>query len=424
MKYNILIAILLLFVLIPSVSGAIIISEGQKSIGLKDLKITFLNQDPDPVEPGEQLKVKFRAENMGSYRIEDIEFEIILDYPFELLSIEKAKINIGTLDASQRGKDSAIFDWKLRVDPDAIEGRNEFELRYTVEGRAAAIKFEPFMVNVRTRDIILSVGDIKMTPEKAVPGQEIDIEFPVVNLADSDVDDVRVVLDLEGFPFATVGSTNEQVLKMLKRRESAVAKFTLVADTEAALKTHNIPIAIRFKDKFDEDHELTGKFGIPVYEEPDYRLTIADVEVGKGEVFLPDTKGQVVIAFSNTGRGDINALNIKLLPSDDYTIITKDELYVGDLESDDYETAEFDIFVRKVIGDIPLDVELTYKDSENTKFEEQVQLVLKVYNKREAAKLGLIPKKGPAGSIIVLLIIIGAGYWYYKRQKKQKKKKK
>ena len=151
---KILIAVLLLFVLIPSVSGALVISDGQKSIGLKDLKITFLNQDPDPVAPGEEVEVRFRAENMGQYRIEDIEFEILPEYPFELLSEDEegAKINIGSLDPAQRGKDSAIFHWKLRVDSEAIEGNNEIELRYFVEGRPAAIKLEPFLVNVKSRD--------------------------------------------------------------------------------------------------------------------------------------------------------------------------------------------------------------------------------------------------------------------------------
>ncbi|MBW3017971.1 COG1361 S-layer family protein [Candidatus Woesearchaeota archaeon] len=392
-------------------------------MGLKDLKITFLNQDPDPVEPGEQVELRFRAENQGQYRIEDIDFEIIADYPFELLETENERKSIGSLDAAQRGKDSAIFHWKLRVDNEAIEGENEIELRYYVEGKPAAIKLEPFLINVKSRDIIISVGNIKMEPEKVAPGQEIDITFPLRNLADSDVDDVRVKLDLEGFPFATFGSTNEQVIKLLRRRESADLTFMLVANTEAELKTHNIPILIYFKDKFNVEHELKGKFGVKVYEKPDYIFNVADVELDKGEVFLPNTKGRIVAAFSNTGRGDINALNVKLLPSDAYSIITKDELYVGNLESDDYETAEFDIFVKKVSGDVPLKFQLDYKDSENTKFTDNVELMLKVYSKGEAARFGLIKTTNVLGLIIFLLIIAGIIYLIYRHYKKRKKKK-
>lgn len=422
---RLLLGIILLLVLMPSVSGVLVISEGQKSIGLKDLKITFLNQDPDPVEPGEEVEVRFRAENMGQYRIEDIMFEIITDYPFELLEPEDAEKEIGSLDASQRGKDSAIFSWKMRVDPYAIEeGTNEIELRYYVEGKPAAIKLEPFKINVRTREIVLAVEDIGAEPEKVAPGQDIKLAFPVRNLADSDIDDVRVKLDLVGFPFATVGSTNEKVIKLLERRSAKNVTFTLVANTDAALKTHNIPILIRFTDRFDVDHELKGKFGVQVYEKPDYRVNIADVEVEGKEAFLPKTKGRVIIAFSNTGRGDINALNIKLLPSGFYRIITKDELYIGDLESDDYETAEFDIYVQEETGEIPLFLELTYKDSENTQFKDSVKLSLNVYSKREAARLGLIERQSPIGLVVVLVIIGIIGYWYYRRQKMKKLKKK
>jgi hypothetical protein len=423
-KTAIFIALILCLILIPSSFAAIIVSEQQQGMGLKDLRITFLNQDPDPVEPGEQIELRFRAENHGQYRIEDIEFEILPEYPFELLSEEDAKKAIGSLDPAQRGKDSAIFHWKLRVDSEAIEGNNEIELRYSVEGRPAAIKLEPFLVNVKSRDIILTVGKIEANPEKVAPGQEIELNFPLLNLADSDVDDVRVSLNLEGFPFATFGSTNEQVVQLLRRREITDLTFKLVANSDAELKTYNIPIEISFKDRFDESHLLTGKFGIKVYEKPDYLLDLTEVELAKGEVFLPNTKGRVIIAFSNTGRGDINALNIKLLPSDAYRIITKDELYVGNLESDDYETAEFDIYVNKVTGDVPLKLQLDYKDSENTKFTDNVDLMLKVYSKREAGKLGLIKKRNIIGAIIFWLIIAGIIYLIYRHYKKKKKKKK
>jgi len=413
-KLIILISLILCLILVPSTFA----------IGLKDLRITFLNQDPDPVEPGEQVELRFRAENHGQNRIEDIEFEIIPDYPFELLNEENSIYSIGSLDAAQRGKDSAIFHWKLRVDSDAIEGNNEIELRYSVEGRPAAVKFEPFLINVKSRDIILTVGKIQANPEKVAPGQEIELSFPLQNLADSDVDDVRVTLDLEGFPFATFGSTNEQVVQLLRRRETTNLSFKLVTNSDADLKTYNIPIAISFTDKFDEDHKLTGKFGIKVYEKPDYLLDLTEVDLEKGEVFLPNTKGRVVVAFSNTGRGDINALNIKLLPSNSYKIITKDELYIGNLESDDYETAEFDIYVEKVTGDVPLKLQLDYKDSENTKFTDNIDLMLKVYSRKEAGKLGLIKKKNIIGAIIFWLIIAGIIYLIYRHYKKKKKIKK
>ncbi|MBW2987270.1 COG1361 S-layer family protein [Candidatus Woesearchaeota archaeon] len=419
-------SLLLCLILIPSTFAAIIVSEPQRGMGLSDLTITFLNQDPDPVEPGEQVELRFRAENLGQNRIEDIEFEILPEYPFELLSEDEegARINIGSLDPAQRGKDSAIFHWKLRVDSEAIEGDNDIELRYYVEGKPASIKLEPFRINVKSRDIILTVGKIESNPEKVVPGQEIELNFPLLNLADSDVDDVRIKLDLEGFPFATLGSTNEQVVRLLRRRETTDLTFKLVANSDADLKTYNIPIEIYFTDKFDEAHSLTGKFGIKVYEKPDYLLDLADVELDSGEVFLPNTKGRVIVAFSNTGRGDINALNIKLLPSDDYRIITKDELYIGNLESDDYETAEFDIYVNKVTGKIPLKIQLEYKDSENEKFVDNVDLMLNVYSKREAAKLGLIKRRSIVGTIITLLIIAGIIYLIYRHYKKKKKKKK
>ena len=94
------------------------------------VEVTLLNHDPDPVNSGNVVEVRFKVENTGEQTIEDFVIEIIPDYPFSLYS-GTAQKNYGKLIGGQDGIDSIIVDYKLRIDEDAVEGDNEIKLRYT-----------------------------------------------------------------------------------------------------------------------------------------------------------------------------------------------------------------------------------------------------------------------------------------------------
>jgi len=63
---------------------------------------------------------------------------------------------------------------------------------------------------------------------------------------------------------------------------------------------------------------------------------------------MRETTGTVSIKFVNKGATDARFLNIILKKSDDYETISSDNVYIGDLDSDDYETADFKINVKRL----------------------------------------------------------------------------
>ena len=54
----------------------------------KGLSIDLLNQDPDPVKPGEILEISLAVENGGYEDVEDCILEIKPEYPFKALTGE------------------------------------------------------------------------------------------------------------------------------------------------------------------------------------------------------------------------------------------------------------------------------------------------------------------------------------------------
>jgi hypothetical protein len=111
---------------------------------------------------------------------------------------------------------------------------------------------------------------------------------------------------------------------------------------------------------------------------------------------------------------------LKILEGEGYDVIGPDTEYIGNLESDDFETASYDIYVFNK-EDVALNLIATYKDSYNQEFEEEFTLVLPVYTKNEIKSYGLDGKTTSLGMIIGYVLLILFVYYSYKGWKRERK---
>lgn len=266
------------------------------------VRVTLLNQDPDPVQQGDTVELRFKVENLGGETTEEIEIEILPKYPFSLYTGESS-VNIGKLRAGQTGADSAIVVFKLKVDSKAVEGDNEIELQVKSSGR---------------------------------------LLYSYIN--------------------------NEFLVK--------------VSD----------------------------------YTEPDLRVYIRE-----NTVLLPNSKGRITIEVANVDITDVNFLQFTLMPSEDYQLLSSSGyVYMGDIDSDDTESEDFEIFVRdSKNGKIIIPVKLEYQDSSENNFVNEYNLEFNVYSSSELSKYGLAQKSYWA--YIIVVVIIGIVAWYFWKKRKIRK---
>ena len=107
---------------------------------------------------------------------------------------------------------------------------------------------------------------------------------------------------------------------------------------------------------------------------------------------------------------------------DDYEIISAKDVYIGNIDSDDYETADFEIYVDSdASGDVKIPVHYEYMDSNNNKYYVDDNLILRLFTEEETEKYG----NGQANSkalyvigaiVVVVLLFIG---WRILRRKKR-----
>jgi len=385
--------------------------------GSSKVDITLRNQEPDPAEPGKYVDLKFRAENLGSEEAKDVYVKIVYDYPFSLRQGDSEEKYLGSLYGRQTGDNAVNFEFKLLIDKDAVEGEHEVEVWYKRDS-TGWIKMEPFIINVRSYDVVLAVEEIETAPKDIPPGETADVKITLTNLADSLIRDVKIRLDLSSssLPFVPIGSTTEKKIYQIDSGQSKVMEFTVMALADADSGAYKVPINISYVDLAGTSYSRGDYIGLIIGTKPDLAIII-----DSSEIYKKKTSGEVTIKFINKGLIDIKLMNVKLEESDDYEIVSSDEVYVGNIDSDDYETAEFSLYVRGDDDEVILPVVVDYMDANNNKFRNKEDLVLRLYSSKKAKQFGL--EERSSIGIVIIVIIVAVGVYVYWRKRKKKKKK-
>ncbi len=415
MNKKILIGILVLSMIVCSsgVFGASTSATGRTQLYFHDVDVTMVNHDPDPAEAGRYVTVRFKVENTGAETAKDIVLEILPKYPFSLDPGESAIKSIGSVRSRQIGDTGVIEDYRLRIDENAIEGDNEIELRYNIDG-GSWIKLEPFDIEVNPHDIILSIASVE-SPSMINPGEVSRIDINLENLALSFLKEVKVKLNIDDIPFATIGSTNRKIIKQIEADSTAMVSFNIMAEPDAESQLYKVPIELEYNDRLGVKYNKTEIVGLIVGAEPDLSVIIDD-----SEIYNSGGTGEVSIKLTNKGVTDIKFVNLMLLDGE-YTILSPEEVYVGNIDSDDYETADFNLKLDKLkTEEVALPLILEYKDANNNEYKEEIRLPLKLYSSSDAKAIGVKKGNSTVGIVIVLIIVVG-GFFIYRRWRKKKK---
>lgn len=409
MKKTLIVVLGIIVLLAFSVSA---VQKTQRPPTSPSIDVHLISQIPDPTEPGKFVDVRFKFDNNGTVA-RNVEVEILLEYPFSLYSGDALR-DIGTLQSRQKGDTGVVEKFRLRVDENAIEGVNELKIRFRVDGNSW-IEPEEFIINIQTFDAILAVESI-ISEDSIIPGVSSLLKIRIKNMADSLLKDIKVKLDLGGVPFVPIGSTNEKTLYQLASKESYDIEFNLVAEPDAESKIYKVPLKLEYFDELGRSYLKNQTIGLIIGAKPDLSITL-----DSSEIFEAPKSGEIVIKIVNKGVTDIKFMNIKLQKSDNFQIISNDEAYLGNIDSDDFETADFNIFVNKIKEkSITIPILIEYKDANNNNFKEEIDLNLNLYSGIEAKRLGLKQGNKFTGILIVLIIVVGGVYFYMKKRKKNK----
>jgi hypothetical protein len=394
-----------------------VLAQKRTSISLSsDVRISFVSQDPDPAEPGQYVDVRFKIENNGSEQAEDFVFELLPEFPFSLDPGVDAVEKLGALHSRQLGETAVIVKYKVRIDNNAVQGDNELKYRYKFDNNEW-IEVDLTSIDVQTHDAILAVESVLVNRKAIEPGSSNVVKIVLSNRADSVLKDIKINLDLGDVPFIPLGSTNEKSIYQIEEKENYELSFNLLANPEAESGAYQIPMKIEYSDELGNGYTKNSTIGLVINARPDLSVTLDETDI-----FEAGKSGEVVVKIVNKGVTDIKFMNIKLEPGEDYKILSNGEVYLGNIDSDDFETSDFDLFVEKTKKDqVMLPIILEYKDANNNNYIDSLELRLDLYSSSEAKKFGLREGNG-FGKIIVVIIVLAVGFFLYRRYRKNKRR--
>ena len=387
----------------------------QTSPGYSDFKVVSTIYEPYPAEPGKYMDLYVKVENLGTRPATDSTFELLPKYPFSLDSDVDAVKNYGRIEPSQ----PVLLTYKVRVDKNAVPGNSSIDLRYRTgeEGLWFTISFD---IYVKPRDTILSIEKVESVPDDIVAGGKADVEFTLKNLANTQIRDITLKLDMSdsATPFAPVGSTTEKRIEKLEPGEEETVLFRVISEASAEPKVYKIPITLTYSDEAGTTYTKNDIVGLLISSDPEIQVYMEE-----SDTFMGGTKGSIIVSMSNIGATQAKFVSIVLAQSKNYEILGPDRTYIGNLDSDDFDTAEFKLYVDESLNDtkIPVLVTVTYKDAYNDEHVEDFELELPIYSREHLIKVGEISADGGSNTLVYAVVLIVVLYLVYRIFRRKKR---
>ena len=415
------ILVLLLTVGIASASTSSVIIDTSKS-NIVDVQLIVLKYTPAPVAPGEYFDLWMAVETTESSStsivsqndVDDIVLEFVEGYPFNLKEGEDSVWNVGDLGPGEQ----VIKKFVVRVENDAPAGDNELRFIYTSKNDPNGV-YTPYLdINIQEIEATLNVESIVSEPEVLVPGKTAELDITINNGATSAYKNIDVVLAIDSIdvPIVPYKSSKEQSLGLLEAGGDYTFNFDIIVEEDAEAGVYKIPMNISYQNSNGSTFVKQDTFGIMIGAEADLSFNLEDFDT-----FQEGGKGEIVVSVSNIGPTELKFMNIELLEDDDYVIIGANKEYLGNLDSDDFETSSYDIFVNAE-DDTGLNFKVTYKDSYNEEYEEEFSVNLPVYTSSEVSKYEL-DSNGTKSTIkyVIYLLIVLFIYFGFKSWRNEKK---
>lgn len=389
------------------IAGLLIL--GLSSFALaQGLNVVLSEQIPDPVSPGNFVYVNVKISNIGNTAISNANIRFVEDEVFSIAPGSDVVKNVGSIPASS-GPSSAgnqgftIAKFKLLVDEDAPLGLNT--ATFVVESTTGTYEYD-FDILVLDQNPQLQVNRLEVPMAEAGSKAQLLIELENINtVALKDVFVTLMLDEVEGGVINVEGGSNQKAIPLIRSGENQTITYELIIAPDASSKPYLLPINISFEDTQDNSYSKEILGSVRVYSEP-----LVTVRLDSQEVYS-EGSGRVTLAIANPGTSTIKGTQVEILSGDGYEILDGNYQYVGDLNPDDFQTVQSQIYLTSSES-TSLQVRISYLDSYNNKNEEVVEIPLKTYSSNQLSQYGI----GGGGSggggffvyVIALILIIGA----------------
>ncbi len=402
----------ILMMLIMSLSLVLLFLQGVQAVMPTqghNIQISLVNQNPDPVQPGSYADVKFGITNYGMSSVDTFYIKADNNYPFTVVGEDSKQIS--GLASVQTDSNMQIVHFLIQVNKDAYPGKVPLTIEYSTD-KKSWIK-ETFYISIGSSGDKVLIGSAKTTPEVVQPGKKVMISINLTNYGNSLIKDVHLNMDLSSLQgvFAPVNTPTNKEISFISPKQSIESNFMLILSPNAKSGVYSLPMSISYKDSEGRLHEVHDLVGVIVGGKPSITMQLIDTPE-----FIVGRKGELTFKVINSGILDSKFVKVTLPKPKGLEIESPESQYVGDIDSDDYETVTYDIKPEEQ-GNINIPVKITAYDALGNEYNYTNNINIRVYSEEEARKLGLIKTNNFVAVSIIILVVLAA-YFVYKKVRK------
>ncbi len=380
------------------------------------LRETFLNQDPDPAEPGELLELRWKVEKYGLESINDVEYKLVIDYPFSFEPSNDAYQKLGNWWVLSDKEEYQTLYYKLRVDENAIEDEYDIKLlsRYDEQSAWTTTEYtirvgEPMRPN-------FVIGNLRTSPTKLTADtDEAKLSVDLQNIGKENADVVIASVELpRGFE-ASYGYSDRATLGTVAAGMGKTADFFVDVDEGVESGVHDATLMIQYKEDADsnDDYETVEiPLEIPIKRKP--RFTITD-SMRVPETLRAGDTGTLSFNLENSGEKKATSVSVKLYKESSQPFEFNEKTsFVGTLEPGDSGEAQLSFSVDNdaAAKEYIFDIEIRSVDGDQVIIQEET-VTVPIANGEQGI--------GAIGVVLFVALLVGAGYLYYLKRVKRKR---
>jgi hypothetical protein len=364
---------------------------------------SILRYEPTPAEQGNTVDVWVQLSNAGT-KAEMVAIKFQPEYPFSLAPGVQGDVEVGTLAAIE----NKVVKFTLFIDSNAPNGDRNVKFLYK-HGTIDQWAMLEAPITIQTQNAGLMIDSYDVEPSPVIPGQIFNVTLKFRNAGKIAVKNLDVSFDLPEGTFSTIGTGAKKRVDFIPSEETEIVSFQMASDTSTAVKVYNVPVTLSYQDERNKQYTDTAKISLVVNAKPEISLSVDSTK------FTTKTSpGTVSLKIVNKGVVNMKYVSVKLVETPDYEVLSStNEAYVGNLDSDDFETVDFTI--KPLATEPRLKVQMEFKDPYNMDYTESYDLPLRIITAADLGNGGT-----PWGMIIIGLAVVGGiVYWRVRRKKKR-----
>jgi hypothetical protein len=404
-------------------------STSNMSSGLdKGLTVDLLNQDPDPVKPGDILEVRISIQNTGYDDLENCVIEIKPEYPFKALAGEKLVQNIGTLGKRSEDNRQKVVKFKLGLENDVNEGKYPLKVYFnTNQNNNKPSITKKLNIEVDSE----SNAEIEyINIEKMVPGEKTNLVFGIKNVGNSPLKNAMFSWECANDVILPVGSSNVKHINLIDIGETANVSFGVLTNVNTKPGLYKLDMLLTYDDieelktiteagtvENQKRKEIKSKAGVYIGGTTDFDISFME----------RSPTGAYTFTVSNIGNNAANSVKISVPLQANWNVTggSSNSVVLGNLQKGDNTIADFDLKPAEMENELPIKFEISYTSNDGIRqtVEKEIPLYSSPFTSSDESG---VSKESNSSSLkyigLAILACVAGAVIYKKRQKKIKMK--